>query len=454
MKQNNQAHGKFHAKRGMALLMVLCMLMMAIPISVNASTPQEENGYQYVNGYFVDGGYLGEDSRHYDGVTICGYKGTETNLVIPTTLGGKPVKGIDGRAFENCTFLKSVTLHNQIRYIGIYAFANCSGLESVFMGNGVKSLYGTFAGCISLKNISIGTGVELLKATFDSCCSLEEIIIPKSVKYIFPDRSEGVENDTFGGCDSLKKVVFLGDTFEDVEMYPYYSGYDYENYKPFTIVCHENSDAHKLAVESDYKFPYEFIKEGDTFPVTSITDEGVIVTANQNVFPDGTEFKSEPVTSGSAYDAAKGEKNIFKFVAYDITASNQNAAVQPNGVVNVTFDVPKDFDLSKTAAYYISNDGKLELIQSSTDESTRKITASLTHFSIYAIAETANNATENPGISSNVNQNPGTSGNVSQGPQTGDSGMVTLWILLSLLSVAVIVTCIILIRRKNRKKID
>ena len=452
MGTNRHAHGRIHAKRGAALLIALLMLMMTVPLSLTAFAA-EEGGFEYE--------LINNDSE----VKITGYTGESTNVTIPSTLGSKPVTEIGDMAFYLCESLTSITFSSGVKKIGFAAFAasgltsivipdsvvelgdnvfaNCSLLTSAIVGNGVTTLNGTFVGCEALTNVTIGSGVKSMNGTFNQCSSLKEIVIPEGVEtfgfhWDIGSDSEGADPyGVFDMCYSLKKIT-LPDSLTEIKP-PYEDdernaltgiGGDTDLFI-FTIVCSKDSYAHKFAVEHDY--PYEFKTASAPGGINVTTNEGVHFKADEGVFPAGTTFKSEKVTSGAKYEVAEKAKNIQKFVAYDITASSNNAAVQPNGTVNITFAVPEDFDLSKTVIYYISDDGKLELVKSSVDTKARTITAALTHFSTYAVAETA---TAN-----------GTSGTGS--PQTGDSNMVVLWAAIMLISAAAIV----FITVKHRKSV-
>ena len=95
-----------------------------------------------------------------DGVEIVGYKGTETDLTVPDTLGGYKVFGIGMTAFQDCGSLTSIVLPEGVTSIGSYAFQYCGSLTSITIPKGVTSIGGgAFAGCSSLT----GKAIELWK---------------------------------------------------------------------------------------------------------------------------------------------------------------------------------------------------------------------------------------------------------------------------------------------------
>lgn len=79
--------------------------------------------------YLVDGEYY-----EVSGIYNRGF----SNLVIPNSLFGAPVKGIQGNAFRNYKYLTSVVIPDSVEYIGPYAFFNCENLTSVQMPEDIR----------------------------------------------------------------------------------------------------------------------------------------------------------------------------------------------------------------------------------------------------------------------------------------------------------------------------
>ena len=118
------------------------------------------------------------------GITITGYAGDETELVIPGKINDKKVTGIDG-AFYRCSSLTSITIPASVKNIGAHAFQECSSLTSITIPAGVKSIGGcAFYGCSSLTSITIPAGVKSIEDfVFYGCDSLTSIIVDKENKY-------------------------------------------------------------------------------------------------------------------------------------------------------------------------------------------------------------------------------------------------------------------------------
>ncbi len=204
-------------------------------------------------------------------VTITEYVGTDTTLVIPSEIDGKPVTGIgpwpfplnssltsivipdsltnirDG-AFINCTSLtkfmvsgengiyKTVdgallskdgtvlvlcpgsvtkyTIPDSVTSIGAYAFASCDSLSSIVIPDNVKSIGDyAFAGCESLSSIVIPNSVKSIgDYAFSNCSKLTSIVIPNGVKNIV--------HCTFYDCSNLTSVV-IPDSVRNIEYYAF-----------------------------------------------------------------------------------------------------------------------------------------------------------------------------------------------------------------------------------------
>lgn len=64
-----------------------------------------------------------------NGATVTGYKGSDTAVVIPSTLGGKPVVAIAGNAFANNATAVSVTIPSTVDHVASGAFTGCTAVE-------------------------------------------------------------------------------------------------------------------------------------------------------------------------------------------------------------------------------------------------------------------------------------------------------------------------------------
>ena len=211
----------------------------------------EELGHSYTNlhcircnkkEYSYDLDYtLSSDGTYY---TVSGMGNCkDTEVIIPTTHNGIPVKKIadsafegntkiqslifasgDGehtigkRAFFGCSSLTTVKCESILADVGIAAFASCASLERITVSNN-NTVYFSKGNCLinsnngyliaGCKNSEIpddGSVLAIEEYAFYGCTGLTEITVPESVIYIF--------RYSFTGCTSLEAAHF---TF-----YPYW----------------------------------------------------------------------------------------------------------------------------------------------------------------------------------------------------------------------------------------
>ena len=141
---------------------------------------------------------LSSDGTYYivSGIGSC----TDTEIVIPSTYNGKPVKEIGKNAFSYCSSVTSITIPNGVTTIGERAFVCCESLTSITIPNGVTSIgSNAFNSCKKLTSVTIPDGVTTISTqVFTGCSSLTNVTIPASVTYI------GMF--AFGGCNSLTSI--------------------------------------------------------------------------------------------------------------------------------------------------------------------------------------------------------------------------------------------------------
>ena len=174
---------------------------------------------------------LSEDRNYYivTGIGTC----TDTNIVIPSTYGSKPVLSIGDDAFAHCYSLTSIVIPDSVTSIGEDAFSQCFNLVWVKFSNNINSIgRGAFSGCSALikantnpdytTSLVIPYGVTAINnATFNGCKALTIVSIPGNVRSIgnlafngcsslnFVTISDGVEfigEDAFSNCDSLMDI--------------------------------------------------------------------------------------------------------------------------------------------------------------------------------------------------------------------------------------------------------
>ena len=108
-------------------------------------TANAENGFEYA---------VNEDG---ESVTLTKYSGSDTEVIIPSELGGKPVTAIGEDAFYQNKTITSVKIPEGVMSIEITAFRNCSSLTEVTIPKSVTSIgWGAFVECDALTTVHYG----------------------------------------------------------------------------------------------------------------------------------------------------------------------------------------------------------------------------------------------------------------------------------------------------------
>jgi hypothetical protein len=152
-----------------------------------------------------------------DAITITGYTGTNTTVVIPDTTNGWPVTSIGDDAFSSCTNLVSVTISTNVTSLGVESFQVCANQADNTIPDSVTNIgAGAFAWCISLAGITIPSSVTFIDfAAFYNCFDLTEVY--------FQGNAPDMGLDPFGGG---QLAVFANDRNATAFFPPGSTGWD------------------------------------------------------------------------------------------------------------------------------------------------------------------------------------------------------------------------------------
>lgn len=147
--------------------------------------------------HLVHKGYQGED---WDNLYIDGYYGDDRKeLIIPDTIGGIPVGGIQDEAFRENETLTKVVLPETVQNIGNSAFKHCHNLQEINMPRDLKGIGNAAFDNTALREVTIPSTVTYMSSmAFYGCDSLERVVIEDGVT--------SIRKDTFRMCASLSYI--------------------------------------------------------------------------------------------------------------------------------------------------------------------------------------------------------------------------------------------------------
>lgn len=123
-------------KRLSKVFVLLFLMTMLASVTVLAEGDQTK----YSAGHFY--------YHPHDGyVSVCGYLGRETDVVIPASISGRPVSEIEGGSFEGCNTIRTITVPDTVVIVHEDSFKGAASLEKIVnyatgleisVGEGVK----------------------------------------------------------------------------------------------------------------------------------------------------------------------------------------------------------------------------------------------------------------------------------------------------------------------------
>ena len=175
-------------KKSISLLLSILMIITSLPMMAVSSFAADETASDFEYNVFTE-----------NLIEITSYKGSETDLTIPSKIDGYTVAGLVSGAFENCTSLVSVKIPDTVEYIDSNVFCGCSALKSIEV-DANNSEYSSENGVLFNKNKDtivaypmgkedtsyvVPDGVKIIDDfAFAFCYGLESIIVPDSVRYL------------------------------------------------------------------------------------------------------------------------------------------------------------------------------------------------------------------------------------------------------------------------------
>lgn len=196
--------------RLLSALLSVAMLFTFLPTAAFAAT-NPESDFTYT---------ISDNS-----VTITGYTGKDTDVIIPDTIEGHPVTKIGENAFKNKFKIPSITIPDSVTSIGSSAFQGCNALTSIVIPAGVTVLEkNLLEHCVNLSSVTLPNNLTCIKDfALANCVSLAQIDLPASLQTIekgafyycsgltkikIPSGITSINENTFYSCKNLKVLTF------------------------------------------------------------------------------------------------------------------------------------------------------------------------------------------------------------------------------------------------------
>ena len=148
---------------------------------------------------------------------MCPPKKAITSYTAPNTL-----TAINSGAFYQNTYLREVTIGDNISYLGGGTFNGCAALKKATLGS--ATIGSAFSGNSALKELTLLDTVQTIEGgAFAGCAGIGEVVIPDNVTNLYSgafSNCSGLKKVTigngvasmnpgvFGGCSSLKTIIF------------------------------------------------------------------------------------------------------------------------------------------------------------------------------------------------------------------------------------------------------
>lgn len=153
--------------------------------------------------------YGGSGYSKYEAPTVTGYKGSESDVTLPTTAtikGEEQAVTILGSAFAKNAGITSVTIPEGYTKIEGSALEGCTGLTTVTIPGSLTQVGpNAFKGCTKLTAVTFTENQEgtlkFMNKVFDGCTALKRINLPVQTASVYGD------GNIFTGCTALESIT-------------------------------------------------------------------------------------------------------------------------------------------------------------------------------------------------------------------------------------------------------
>ena len=132
------------------------------------------------------------------------YNGKETDITVPSEIGGKKVTEIGASCFAASISAQIIRVPEGVVKIDDYAFECCEVLKKVYLPSTLKEIGdGAFSGCVDLYLADLQDHVTVIgDGAFMECASLVSMVMPTDLTEI--------GEFAFAGCSNLVSIQFNG----------------------------------------------------------------------------------------------------------------------------------------------------------------------------------------------------------------------------------------------------
>ena len=275
--------------------------------------------YEVVGAGSASGDVVIENYYRGKPVTSIADKALYNNSKITSIVIDKDSKisRIGDKAFSKCTSLQSVSIENDLAYIGEYAFQSSKMLETVKLPDTVTAISPyMFSWCSVLKEVTIGPNITSIGAySFSNCLAITSIALPDTVT--------SIDEYAFSNCEALTTIT-IGNSVKNIGKFAFSSCFALES-----ITFPET-----LKSIDDYAFTRCEKIQSITIPdsVETIGYEAFSECTAASTVKLGTGLKK--IGSGAFYNTAfyKNAPDLIMLDGWVIEQKNKLAPVTPSTV--------------------------------------------------------------------------------------------------------------------------
>ena len=148
------------------------------------------------------------------------YEGDDSDVIIPSEYGGKPVTILFDRLFKGHTEITSVRIPDSVTDIGSFVFDGCINLTSVDLPSSLTNMWDYAFARSGVQEIKLPEKVvSIVPFTFKDCKNLRKFVCNKSLKKVHPWAFHGCSNLTEFISDEGTEVS--PDAFREKELISY-----------------------------------------------------------------------------------------------------------------------------------------------------------------------------------------------------------------------------------------